>query len=61
MIYPRFEEAQKLVADGLVSKRKHPTLPLYIYNYTPKAVHEFGPTKTKGNSRSILKSGVSDT
>lgn len=29
---------QNLVADGLVSEQKHPTEPLWIYNYTPVCV-----------------------
>lgn len=38
MIYPHTEELERLIADRLVSKRPHPTLPLFIYNYTAKAV-----------------------
>lgn len=38
MVYIHIEDLERLMADRLVSKRPHPTLPLFIYNYTAKAV-----------------------
>jgi RNA ligase len=37
MIYPELGQIEQLVAEKLVSKRPHPTLPLFIYNYTAAA------------------------
>lgn len=37
MKYPDLGQIEKLVAEKLVSKRPHPTLPLFIYNYTAAA------------------------
>lgn len=37
MKYPHIEAIRHLVADKLVSARPHPSLPLTIYNYSPKA------------------------
>lgn len=39
MIYPNLIDLNTLVAERMVSKRKHPTLPLWVYNYTAKAQH----------------------
>lgn len=36
-MYPRIQELKKLVADKIVTKRPHPTLPIFIYNYSPRA------------------------
>jgi RNA ligase len=33
-------DLEKRIADGYVSRRKHPRLPLYILNYTQKCVHD---------------------
>lgn len=41
MKFPYLNEVTRLVADGYVSARRHPRLPLVIYNYTPKATYEF--------------------
>lgn len=40
MRYPHLEELEQLVVDKLASKRPHPEFPLFIYNYTPRAVHK---------------------
>ncbi len=32
-----FEEVQRLVDQGYISRQEHPTLPLYIFNYTHRA------------------------
>lgn len=37
MKYPNLDALEKLVTEKLVSKRPHPTLPLFIYNYTASA------------------------
>ena len=37
MIYPGLHKLNELVSQKLVSKRPHPTLPLWIYNYTAAA------------------------
>ncbi|MEO6131890.1 MAG: RNA ligase [Saprospiraceae bacterium] len=34
------EELAHAVTNGLVTQRKHPDYPLYIYNYTPKAAYD---------------------
>jgi RNA ligase len=39
MKYPLLEKLEEKVMEGIVSKRKHPDFPLYIYNYTTKATH----------------------
>ena len=33
------EELEKYVKRGLINKQEHPSLPLYIYNYTPECVY----------------------
>ena len=38
-LYTYIEDLERVVREGLVSKRRHPRLPLYIYNYTPKCVY----------------------
>ena len=38
MTYPNLKDLEDLVSQGLVFKRKHPTHPLWVYNYTPKAI-----------------------
>ena len=35
-----FDEVRRLVKEGFITARKHPTEPLWIYNYTPKAQYE---------------------
>ena len=35
--YPHFDELPALVESKVVSKRPHPKLPLFIYNYTVRA------------------------
>lgn len=51
MIYEHKNSLESLVSQGLVSKRKHPKHPLWVYNYTPKAVtvpwYEWGCTDGK--------------
>lgn len=37
LIYPRAKELEALITAKLVSKRKHPDFPLWIYNYTAAA------------------------
>lgn len=37
MKYPSLDEVSGLIADKLVSRRKHSALPLFIYNYTASA------------------------
>ncbi len=39
MLYEHFEDLPKLVAEKLITKRKHPAHPLWIYNYSPSAVN----------------------
>jgi len=41
MRYPHFAELGSLVEGGLVTRRKHPDFPIYIYNYGPKAMGEW--------------------
>ena len=39
---------KQLIADGYISCRKHPKLPLWIYNYTPKAaVDNYWPEEVR--------------
>lgn len=35
-----FDEVRRLVKDGYISARKHPTEALWIYNYTPRCQYE---------------------
>lgn len=39
MIYERLADLDQLLVDRLISKRPHPSLPLFIYNYTASAQH----------------------
>lgn len=47
-------ELEFAVAEGFVSKRKHPTLPLYIYNYTPKALFDWKWTEVTEVCRGLI-------
>lgn len=38
--YINLSEFTRLVDEGYISQRKHPTLPLFIYNYTPAAMFD---------------------
>jgi hypothetical protein len=40
MIFEHYDLLEQRVAEGYVSKQKHPTGDLYIYNYKPRAQYD---------------------
>lgn len=48
------EELDAAIARGLISKRKHPTLPLYILNYTAEAQWNWEWTAVTLNCRGLV-------
>ena len=42
MVYPHISALDDLVNEGAVGKSRHPIYPLWIYNYTPKALYKYG-------------------
>jgi RNA ligase len=51
------EELESLVNEGYVSRRKHPTLDLYILNYTPKTQYEGFWNDTTEQCRGLIVDG----
>lgn len=48
------EELEKAVEEGYVSKRKHPTFPIWIYNYTAKTQFEWNFNEVTLNCRGLV-------
>lgn len=49
-----FHELQRLIADGYVKQRQHPSLLLWIFNYTAKTQYEHNWTPTTMACRGII-------
>ena len=48
------QEIEEAISEGLISKRKHPELPIYILNYTPAAQYGWKWTRATVNCRGLI-------
>lgn len=52
-----FDNLNKMVEEGFISKRKHPSLDLYIYNYTPKTQYSHNWNNETMQCRGLIMDG----